>query len=728
MRHRIQTVLGVSIVLLATVASSTVHADDDTSTTDAPVTTEAPVTTAPKPTVSITVADVPIETDPPSTAGDITQPSVLPDPKPTAPSTTEDAPSTTEDAVGPPSATTTTTTTPGDEDETPSTGTVAAASTTVAVVPTSTLNPNQNHSDQETQVTGTQVAGANTGSNLTNNDTPATGSVPANSIGSGDATAVGSADQNTVTQGADVVLTDQALANVLQVALILNIGAALANSGANSTAATPGGSGAAGDIGTGNADATGLDMSQYITQAARAAGDENTDDAAKQLAVSLWMGIAQANTGTNAITGADGGTGTGGAVGTGTADATGNRSLTDILQGAQVNGSGTSQTNVEQYATVLNMGFALANSGVNDVAGVANGLLAAGSSDEQNQMAVDLFSMLLPALMSSYASTGGAGSIGTGNATAVGNDSQTYVQQLAMAANSGDGIASIIQNVLVANVGAAGANTGGNAIGGSYASLDPQTAKAVVTLAAFLSQMLAMVHTSASDQAKTLQEQGIEVPFGDIILTVQGAMQQVDTTLTNPTGAKANVRQVTIVLSLGYAQANSGINRAINDSGDPGAMALMSGNDFTTAVNDPDLADKIRTANATAGNEGLVIICQRRNADDIACLAPPPPPDNPGEDTPPVDTPPTQQPVNEPQAPPQGPVVIGTQDIVFQEPTSEPRLSLLSHPEAAVRASNKGGLLPQTGADTDQLLYVAEWMLGIGLATVTVTRRRRRSV
>ena len=50
--------------------------------------------------------------------------------------------------------------------------------------------------------------------------------------------------------------------------------------------------------------------------------------------------------------------------------------------------------------------------------------------------------------------------------------------------------------MLVANVGAAGANTGGNVLGGRYASLDPDTAKAVVTLAAFLSQMLALVHTS----------------------------------------------------------------------------------------------------------------------------------------------------------------------------------------------------------------------------------------
>ncbi len=108
---------------------------------------------------------------------------------------------------------------------------------------------------------------------------------------------------------------------------------------------------------------------------------------------------------------------------------------------------------------------------------------------------------------------------------------------MAEAAASGDGIASIIQDVLVANVGAAGANTGGNALGGRYADLDPDAAKAVVTLAAFLCQMLALVHTQSASAALAMQQQGIEIPFGDIVLQVQGQMQGVDTTLTGETGA-----------------------------------------------------------------------------------------------------------------------------------------------------------------------------------------------
>ncbi len=279
--------------------------------------------------------------------------------------------------------------------------------------------------------------------------------------------------------------------------------------------------------------------------------------------------------------------------------------------------------NVEQYATIMNIGFALANSGVNDITGVASGLLSAGDSETQNQLAVDLFSMLLPALTQSFTATSGSGTIGAGDATAIGNRSETYVHQIAEAAATGDGIASIIQDVLVANVGAAGANTGGNAVGGRYADLDPDSVKAVVTLAAFLSQMLALVHTQSASAALAMQQHGIEIPFRDIVLQVQGQMQGVDTTLTGVTGAQANIRQVTIILSLGIAHSNSGLNRAI-------------GVNQANAIDATVSADPT-TGNAFAANKGLIIICQRRNAADIECLAPPEPEPPPT----PVPVPPT---------------------------------------------------------------------------------------
>ena len=56
----------------------------------------------------------------------------------------------------------------------------------------------------------------------------------------------------------------------------------------------------------------------------------------------------------------------------------------------------------------------------------------------------------------------------------------------------------IVQQVLVANMGAAGANTGGNVLGGGINTLTPEDASAIVMMAAFMSEMLAMVHESAN--------------------------------------------------------------------------------------------------------------------------------------------------------------------------------------------------------------------------------------
>ena len=663
----------VSITLLAT-GGTVAYADDETPDTTTTTTAEAP-----EPTVTIVVEDIPAPTTEPKTS--------------VVPTTAESA---TAEVLPPESS-------------------VAAVPTTesapsVEVAPTTTHNPVQIDSSETAVVTGTQVADADSGNNHTVTDQPAAGGQQPNDIDTGTADAIGSQDTNVVDQQAEVVLTEQAVANLLQVALILNIGAALANSGVNDAISTPGGSGVAGAIDTGSATAVGNDMAQYITQAARATGDENTDDAAKQLAISLWMGLASANSGVNSTTGT-GVAGSGGGIGTGDASAIGNQSLTDVLQQASLTGADQSQVNVEQYATIMNIGFALANSGVNDITGVAGGILTAGDSQVQNDMALDLFSMLLPALMQNFAGTSGQGSIGTGDATAIGNRSETYVHQLAVAASSGDGIASIIQDVLVANVGAAGANTGGNVLGGRYANLDPDTAKAVVTLAAFLSQMLALVHTQSAEQALAMQSQGLEIPFGSIVLQVQGQMQGVDTTLTGVDGAQANIRQVTIILSLGIAQANSGLNTALGVDQQNALAASVNATDFTG------------TGDALAVNDGLVIICQRRNADDIACL------------TPPVDTPPVDEPVGPTTTVPaavaptttavstETGVVVTTTTVAAASSTNGARpdgpLGFTSPPPS------HSGTLPSTGSEVADILLYAGAIVGLGGAMLLIATRRR---
>lgn len=672
--RRVRRITAVLAVTMLATGGTVAFADDEVP--DTTTTTEVP-----QPVVTIKVEDIPAPAPEPE--------KTLPAEDSSAP-TTADTPVSTEPATTAPS--------PAEAEATPSTAAVTAT-TNVQVT-----------SSEEAVVTGTQVANADTGTNQTHSEgnTPATGGQQPNAIDTGGATAVGSDDTNVVDQEAAVQLTEQAVANLLQVALILNIGAALANSGVNGAVSTPGGDGITGAIDSGNATAVGNDMEQYITQAARATADGTTDDAAKQLAVSLWMGLANANSGVNSATGT-GTTGSGGEIGSGDASAIGNQSLTDVLQQAALNGSGDSTINVEQYATVMNIGFALANSGVNDISGVAGGLLTAGTSDEQNGLALDLFSMLLPALMQSFLGTSGSGTIGTGDATAIGNRSETYIHQLAEAAASGDGIASIIQDVLVANVGAAGANTGGNVLGGRYASLDPDQAKAVVTLAAFLSQMLALVHTQSASQALALQQQGMEIPFGDIVLQVQGQMQGYDTTLTGETGQRANIRQVTIILSLGIAQANSGLNEAIGVNSNSALSASVG-------------SELISTGDATAANNGMVIICQRRNAEDIACLAPPPP------------TVP-EEPVTPTTLPPGEEVTTTTQ--VSSETGEEPTSTTLVGTASSMNGGRPGpqgfsspapqhsNPLPTTGSSVADILIYAGALLLLGFGLMVVTRRRQ---
>ena len=81
------------------------------------------------------------------------------------------------------------------------------------------------------------------------------------------------------------------------------------------------------------------------------------------------------------------------------------------------------------------------------------------------------------------------------------------------------------------------------------------------------------------------------------------------------TGAQVNMRQVTIVVSLGLANANSGNNDA--------STQITQGN-VVNELQSGDFVNVIDTGDATAANQdNLVVMCQRINADDIDCLEPP---------------------------------------------------------------------------------------------------------
>ena len=596
----------------------------------------------------------------------------------------------------------------------PESGTTEAQQLVEESTTTATSNPNQENQSQVAVITATVVAHAETGSNTIVDGQPsANGSQLPAEIVSGEAAAIGSEDANIVTQGADITLEDQAVANVIQVALIINIGVGLANSGYNQVNAAPG-AGLTGGITTGDANATGLEIDQYITQAAREQGDENTDAHANQLAISLWMGLSTADSGSNAILGTGVG-GSGGTTGSGTAVATGNISTTDIDQYAELLGEDTSTLNVTQRATVLNVGFALANSGINDISGVAGGLLSASPEDD-NEYAQDLFAMLLPALLQSYGYGPAAGSIGTGNATAVGNDSDTFIKQVALAASSGDGVVDIVQSVLVANMGAAGANTGGNVLGGGVATLTADDASAIVMMAAFMSEMLALVHAEANGSTMEAVSRGIDVPFQGLLLRLDATFEGLDTQVTDAGGARANLRQVTVVISLGLANANTGNNEAVTEIEQGNEVNELQTGDSVQVMALDAAGNVIGTGDAMAGNGAVVEICQRINADDVDCLAPP------TTTVPPAPT--TTTPGSETPVPAGGP----TTTIDPAAPTTTtavaPQASSVGGAQPGPQGYVPAGSLPATGAATTVLIVIGAVILVTGGTMLMMSKKK----
>ncbi len=711
-----RTTIAAGVALIAMIGVSTVvEADGEEAAPPTEQATEQPADAGPTAAITIVVpvaepdAAEPATTSPPET----TTASPEDTGPPTAPATTSAAATAPTSDDPAPSGT--------DEPETTAAGsatTVAAgadaASASVADDAGATLEgssapagssvattANASHdADQETVVTGTQVAVAVSGSNSIETVQPPSGVVAdsAAAVAAGDADAIGSRDDNTITQQADVVLSGDAVARILQVALILNIGAALANSGINSIAATPAGAGTGAAITTGDAVAIGNEIASYLTQAASAEASSAVDDATSQLAISLFLGLAIADSGLNSTSGT-GTTGSGGGIGTGDAMAIGNDSITDISQRAIALGADAAQLEITQRATVLNLGFAVANSGLNEISGVAGGLLAAADAGD-DALAHDLFAMLLPALLQSYGYGAGSGSVQSGDATAVGNRSATYVAQVATATAAGDGVAVIDQDVVVANVGGAGANSGGNVLGGTTRTLDPQTATAVVQMAAFLAQLLSMVHSSA-DAATALASstQALAIPFGDLVLQLDGSFDALDTTMRNG-GSEAAVRQVSIVLSLGVAQSNTGLN----------TTSVVSSTRLLAAVN-AALPELIATGDVAATNRSLVVICQRINAADVPCLAPP-------EEEPPVEEPVDQS--------PQGPATTAPPVMTPQQvtpPPAAPTPAAGPGQPHAFHTPRANATLPATGTDTQTILLVAALFVALGGALLLVRRR-----
>ena len=149
-----------------------------------------------------------------------------------APPSTESAAESTAEEAAPSASQPTATALPATNDS----STSASASDDAHAAPAAQLSATTSETGQQTTtITGTAVAVATSGGNVaiaTGSQSDDGDSQPA-ILGTGPAAASGSDDETSVVQEATAVLTGGATADITQVVLVFNIGAALANSGLN---------------------------------------------------------------------------------------------------------------------------------------------------------------------------------------------------------------------------------------------------------------------------------------------------------------------------------------------------------------------------------------------------------------------------------------------------------------------------------------------------------------
>jgi LPXTG-motif cell wall-anchored protein len=591
----------------------------------------------------------------------------------------------------------------------PTTTDTATTSTTVLAAPTTTAAPSVvEETGQSIEVSETATAIARTGGNHASGSTGSSVSTGGGSvaISTGSATSTGSADQTSVTQQAVTSVSGGASAEVVQVVFVLNVGAAVASSGANSAASTANGAGGAADIQTGNAVAIGNDATTSIIQAAATDAVAGTSDTTGQSAVALRVGLAVADTGVNVIASTSTSAGPGAAtISTGSAQAIGNLSSTAVAQLAQAAATGSATISINQWATVLNLGLALANSGANAVGTVLGDVV-----DLRDQLlASQLVALLLPAMLAPDADPVGGpsgGSVSTGDAVAIGNRSTTVISQQATAAAAGDGSVVIDQRAVVANVGAAVANTGSNVVAaGAGMPLDAASQRVVDDITAALTGFLDQIDAAAAGRIDPGEPLRLTLTIGDVTIEVDaslaGALIGIDA------GASATVRQVTAIFNIGVSRASSGDNVAIVSGDQAAQLAALAAVAEQQAVSEGPISVRIATGDAIAHNRSTLAICQVDDVSPVVCEAATSPAAGEAPATP---------------APVQLGLVVDPGRVVVTATTPNAP-TVVGVPAAAPAAR---GTLPATGADALVLMVIAAMMMVVGGGLVLASRRTIR--
>ena len=503
----------------------------------------------------------------------------------------------------------------------------------------------------------TPAPGSGSGAGTAANDADGTNSgVGLALVVTGGASATGGATDDTISQKALVKAVGTGEIEIIQIALIVNLGVGIANSGGNTATgldvvnvigigqgagAGAGGGGTStngltaandvsgrGAITTGDATAIGNASDVRVTQAAAGAAGPGLI-ASDQAAGITSLGVAYGNTGLNVVIGntvlqlvlvdqqaAGGGAGASAVAGnqavagnaatgmaavtTGSAAATGNASSTGIDQLAIADAGDGGFVSILQRALVLNLGVALANTGMNS----ATGNQSLNVVDLQQQSIAGAFWASLQSLfggsgwlgltgeaanaVTAHNTSDGAALVDTGDATATGLAATTRVHQEAAGSAASGGQALLTQDATVTNAGLAVANTGGNdaagllalnaVISGQWAGLGDQ-------LAGYLAQLgsgtaTASPTTSSWALGDVLVDLFGEIHADEVLIDGFGALSggQVEAAIaqalgfagtfdgiaaTGPSGGpRIRVRQVTGTLTINLGIASTGSNTA----------------------------------------------------------------------------------------------------------------------------------------------------------------------
>jgi hypothetical protein len=521
--------------------------------------------------------------------------------------------------------------------------------------------------------------------------------------------------------------------DILQIALVVNIGVGTSNSGNNVAGAGAGGStggtgsvtsttqsGQAGAIG--DASTTGVKQSAVV----------GNGDTSKQTALVVNIGIGIGNSGLNITIGTVNNNGqqagtqsvtsgqTSGLVQTGNATAIGDKSVSHITQLAGGLASGTAVLTIDQRAIVVNFGTALANSGAN---------VALASFDptsltpEESAIVSAVLAILAPFFAPQH--NGTAASMGntiakviTGNASALGNASTTDITQTVMGNVTGAGTASAEQRAQVANFGLALANSGFNGalagipLGGAPSDAQAQLVAAQSSLLQFLSLLTNLDWLNSANPFAQFSQ---TVDLGGMQLNLGGSLQGDEFLLGwdsayapdgGPIPGGVRVRQISGVLNIGFATSDTGDNTVV------ALVTATHGQNGTTlsshnGINNggPDVLAHVLSGNAAAiGNRSDVMVCQGFHT-TITCRTTPTKPKPPHTTPPPHDTPP--------------PPAVQTLGAVETPPPAIPATT-------AAAAAGARGTLPFTGGNAEAMIELAGALLAAGATAASRRRRNQR--